>query len=1046
MCKRENRNNSDLNTILESIPARDSMLKMMQGGVAVIRFAQTIEFQYFDDGFAALCYRSKQELEKFLLADGNIEEIIYSQDIKDVLSEAEAHKTTDEPINTMLRFLVKSGEVKWVHMRGSKLPEDGCFPVYFCIFTEPDKQTLLYRSIADGANVGIMVSDLETHEIYYFNQAGRQLMQLSEDQPYTGKKCYDFVHHRNCPCEDCVINGKELGTSSERILHFPNIGIDAKVRSTVINWLGRTALVEYVADVTAEYKKRNVQEELLNRVLVGIGIYELSDGSLHQVYMNDGYLKLIKANRAIREKQQKEDFLSMVHPEDAHAITDAVKAVMDGQNEFSLFHRIFCGDGIYRWFRLDGTVTTRETGKTVAFCTYTDYDEVEQSRIYLKKANTVLERKYAQELAQRKNLEKDSAVIVEFNLTYDKMISCRTLDDRFYAHAPGLSSEELMSDLLWRVPNEEDRCKSICFFDPERAKTAFARGMPMNSEEYRCRQKDGLLHWIKATSNVEIDPETNDLIAYTYLKDVDKEKKCAAATNSVIDEETDYVLLVSTIADICMIVWVREHYMEESAAIQPLRDIPFSHAFEYVRLNTVKEEDRASVKLLMNKSSIIREVEATGIKTITYRMTAQDGRLHRKKVRAFYLDDKKEDIVIAQRDITDLYVEEQEQKRRLEEASHAKSDFLSRISHDMRTPLNGILGTVYLAKEKEDPTDLKKDMEVIEKSGQLLLNLVNDTLDMSRIESGRIELHPEICDEKKLFDTIFATIQPSLDKKDIQLQKSFIGIDWKQMVLDVSRLQQVFLNLFSNAIKFTPEGGSIEWVMECLEETDNHVVDRFIVRDTGCGMSEEFQKHMFEPFAQENRINTDQTMGTGLGLSIVKKIVELMGGTIAVKSKVGKGTEFCIILHLPVNCSLRELPKEPEQKEISFHGERILLCEDNSLNTIIAEKLLEKVGCVVKTAENGKLGVEEFESSESGYYAAILMDIRMPVMDGLEATRAIRSLNRQDAKTVPIIAMSANAFEEDVNISLDAGMNAHLPKPIEPRKLYKTLAELITLH
>ncbi len=604
----------------------------------------------------------------------------------------------------------------------------------------------------------------------------------------------------------------------------------------------------------------------------------------------------------------------------------------------------------------------------------------------------------------------------------------------------------MISDLLKRVPSAEDRRKSESFFDPEMAKIALAKGVPMNSEEYRCRQKDGLLHWIKAISNVEADPETNDIISYTYLKDIDKERKCAVATNSVIDEETDYVLLVSTVADTCMIVWVRENYMEGSARIQPLRDIPFSSSALYVRLNTVAPEDRASVELMRDKSAIMQRLEDASIVTITYRRTDQDGMLHRKKVRAFYLDETKEDIIIAQRDITDLYEEEQEQRRKLEAASRAKSEFLSRISHDMRTPLNGILGTVYLAQEKDDPAELKKDLEAIESSGRLLLNLVNDTLDMSRIESGRIELHPEVCDEKKLFDSIFAAIQPSLEKKGLQLHTRFVGIDWKRMMLDAPRLQQVFLNLFSNAIKFTPEGGSIDWIMECLEATDGYVIDRFIVRDTGCGMSAEFQKRMFEPFTQENRVNTDQTMGTGLGLSIVKKIVELMGGTITVKSEVGKGTEFCIILRLPVVCSLSELPKESEQKKISFCGSRILLCEDNYLNATIATKLLERVDCVVESASNGRIGVDKFAGSKPGYYAAILMDIRMPELDGLDATKAIRAMDRSDAKTVPIIAMSANAFAEDVNDSLAAGINVHLSKPIEPEKLYKTLADLIDLH
>ncbi len=1030
----------DISNELENDIIKDSLLNVMPGGVAVVRFADAIECLNFNDGFAALSDRSRQEMEAVTHSPGNLEQIIYPPDRQYVLGEIQARKTADEPINTTFRFLSKGGEVKWLHMSARKLREDGGFPVYYCIFAEPSRQAMLYRGIADGASVGIMVSDVETHEIYYLNRAGRQLLRLPDELPYAGRKCYDYLFHRSCPCEECVMKDKALGSTCEVVRHFPDMGIDVKVRSAVINWLGRTALVEYAADVTTETQERSAQEELLNKVPAGIGIYELSDGDLHQVYMNDGYFRLIKTDREAREKLQRKGFLSLVHPEDIHIIRENAQAIVDGRDEFGLFHRILCGDGRYRWFRLDGTVISRETDKIIAYCTYTDYDEVEQSRARLEKAHAALESKYAQEMVQRRSWEKDSAVIIKFNITRDELIFCKALDGRFYSHASGLSSRELMSDLLKRVPSAEDRCKSLSFFDMEKAQRALAKGAPMNSEEYRCRQKDGLLHWIKAISNVETDPETNDLIAFTYLKDIDKERKCAIATNSVIDEETDYLLLVSTVADTCTIVWVREHYMEGSEAIQPFRELSFSGAAQYVRLDTVQPEDRASVQLLMDKPAMLRELETASIITVTYRRMTSDGKLHCKKARAFYLDDMKEDVIIAQRDITDLYEEEQEQKRKLEEASRAKSDFLSRISHDMRTPLNGILGTVYLAEGKDDPTELKKDMEAIGNSGQLLLNLVNDTLDMSRIESGRIELHPEVCNEKKLFDAVFATIQPSLDKKDIQLHTTFIGIDWKQMLLDVPRLQQVFLNLFSNAIKFTPVGGRIDWVMECLEETDDHVIDRFIVRDTGCGMSEAFLAHMFEPFAQENRVNTDQTMGTGLGLSIVKKIVELMGGTITAKSEVGKGTEFCVILRLPVCCSLRELPKEAEPKEIAFHGERILLCEDNRLNTLIAEKLLEKVGCRVETAANGKLGIERFAASRPGDYAAILMDIRMPEMDGLEATQAIRSLDRPDAKTIPIIAMSANAFEEDVKTSLDAGMNAHLAKPIEPRKLYETLA------
>ena len=385
---------------------------------------------------------------------------------------------------------------------------------------------------------------------------------------------------------------------------------------------------------------------------------------------------------------------------------------------------------------------------------------------------------------------------------------------------------------------------------------------------------------------------------------------------------------------------------------------------------------------------------------------------------------------------------------RADESSAAKSEFLSRMSHDMRTPMNGIMGIAYLAKDKNDPEELKADIAQIEQSGHLLLELINDTLNMSRIESGKTELHPVSCDEKQLFDTVLSVLQPQINEKKMNFSVEYIGINWKRLYVDKERLQQIFINIIGNAVKFTPEGGKIELIAECLEEREDAVRDRFIIRDNGCGMSEEFQKHMFEPFTQEHGGLTVTQTGTGLGLSIVKSIVDLMGGTISVRSKIGEGTEFTVILELAIATEDETGANPAEAVEstepLSLRGKNILICEDNHINIIVAERLLEKAGCGVQTAENGEKCVEMITSSAPGTYDAILMDIRMPVMDGLEATKAIRALNRPDAKKIPIIAMSANAFDEDVKESLAAGMDAHLSKPIDPDKLYSTLAEYLS--
>lgn len=371
-------------------------------------------------------------------------------------------------------------------------------------------------------------------------------------------------------------------------------------------------------------------------------------------------------------------------------------------------------------------------------------------------------------------------------------------------------------------------------------------------------------------------------------------------------------------------------------------------------------------------------------------------------------------------------------------ASKAKSDFLSRISHDIRTPMNGILGIAYLAKEKDDAVELREDMEQIETSGKMLLSLINDTLDISHIESGKMELHPTICDEERLMKSAMASAGPLISEKNIKFKYEKINMARRTIYADEQRLLQIFINLLTNAVKFTPEGGDISVTLECLQATDDKVLDRFSIRDNGIGMSREFQKNLFTPFAQENKINTDSRVGTGLGLSIVKSIVDLMKGSIEINSEENIGTEIIITMELPIAKTSDKIQNTDINIEM-LKGMRVLLCEDHDLNAKIASRLLEGVGVLVERAENGKIGLHMLQNKTEGYYNAILMDVRMPEMGGYETTRQIRSLNSDYAKTIPIIALTANAFREDVKKSRSVGMNDYLSKPIEPRKLYETL-------
>ncbi|VYU72676.1 Aerobic respiration control sensor protein ArcB [Eubacterium limosum] len=380
---------------------------------------------------------------------------------------------------------------------------------------------------------------------------------------------------------------------------------------------------------------------------------------------------------------------------------------------------------------------------------------------------------------------------------------------------------------------------------------------------------------------------------------------------------------------------------------------------------------------------------------------------------------------------------------KLQQAYAAKSDFLSRMSHDMRTPMNGIIGlTGLLLDRKNLPPDAAADLAKIDESAEYLLSLINDTLDMNKIESKKVALNPEPTDLPRFFRQTISMVTVSAQQKNINLEFPGDCTVLPPVLLDRLRVQQIFINVISNAIKFTPSGGTVEIRCDRAVVKDARVQMTVAIKDTGVGISKEFLPKIFEPFEQENNTKVANYDGTGLGLAIVKNLVELMDGAITVESEVDKGTCFTINLAFPV-ADGHAVQAEAVDTPKSLKGKRVLLCEDHPLNRQIATRLLEKEGVLVEYAENGQAAVDAFNQSEPMHFDGILMDIRMPVMDGLTAAKAIRALKRSDAKTIPIIAMTANAFDEDVKKSKDAGMNAHLAKPIDPKLMYQTLFDFI---
>ena len=379
-----------------------------------------------------------------------------------------------------------------------------------------------------------------------------------------------------------------------------------------------------------------------------------------------------------------------------------------------------------------------------------------------------------------------------------------------------------------------------------------------------------------------------------------------------------------------------------------------------------------------------------------------------------------------------------------EKASQAKTDFLSNMSHDIRTPMNAIVGlTTLMENELDQPEKLAEHLHKLESSGQLLLGIINNILDMSRIESGKTTLSVEPMHLSQQLDQLSTMIRAQASEKAQTFTVS-THLRHENLLADPTRLNQVLMNILSNAVKYTPCGGHIRFEVEELPRNEHYAKYSFVVQDDGIGMSEAYQKTLFDPFTREERSGTNKVQGTGLGMAITKNIVDLMGGSISVESATGKGTRFEVVLEFPIDAEAdavpkaQALPEEPEDVS-PLCGMNFLCAEDNAINAEILELLLESKGAHCKIYPNGQELVDAFVRVKPGEYDMILMDVQMPVMDGLEAARRIRSSENPLGRVIPILAMTANAFLEDMQKSKEAGMDEHLSKPVDIDALEQTV-------
>jgi signal transduction histidine kinase/BarA-like signal transduction histidine kinase len=653
-------------------------------------------------------------------------------------------------------------------------------------------------------------------------------------------------------------------------------------------------------------------------------------------------------------------------------------------------------------------------------------------------------REYEETMEQLLTESADALCVLRLNLTDNTHSGEHGLPPEIAEASRNSSIDELfrMFSTVVRMPQEAEGFRET--LNRENLLKTFAEQKKQLSLKIHRRVESGETHLIHIFVNMLKNPADGDVEAIVYSVDIDRQEKEEKVISAVTNRGYDFIALIG--AESGTIHYQYTSSKSDASIRLPLGD--YDDAADGIAGSLHDLEEPGTEREKISFHTVVEALHLQGEYSYVCECSTPSGEKRQKNITYQYLDDGKTEILFLVSDITEETKREREHadalKKALKEARHAdamKTEFLSNVSHDMRTPLNAILGYTHLAENASESGKMKEYLAKIGRAGNIMLSLVNDTLDLSKIESGDIILRPIPTDFSAIREKITSVIAPAAEKKHIRFVFDGSGAAGVTVLADEKRVQEIIINLLSNAIKFTPENGRVELLVECLSLDEHRIHDKVTVRDTGCGMKPEFLPKIFEPFAQEHQ--TSDADGFGLGLSIVKKLVDVMNGRIEVKSEVGKGTEFTLFMDFERTEDRQKKNEQPEQGWESLKDRRILLVEDNMMNTEIARALLEEKGMEVICAENGKAACDAFISSAPGYFDAVLMDIRMPVMNGYDAARSIRNADRADAAAVPIIAMSADAFDDDIRRCMDAGMNGHVSKPVSPEKLYGTLSRFL---
>ncbi|MBR4153510.1 MAG: response regulator [Selenomonadaceae bacterium] len=940
--------------------------------------------------------------------------------------------------------------------------------------------------------------------------------------------------------------------------------------------------VGFILTNDIKHDKKTERENFLNYIKKMEGakllMRERNDGKYEAIFVSRNFARMMQctADYAIKFLNSR-SVVVFTHPDDRLAFRRMLRRRVSEDSTKDLTVRQITAKGNVVWCNINFTFID-DFDEHYVYCTFFD---VTSAKIYAQR----LQKTYMSIGDNFYRANERTLSMFRANLTRNKVEDIQG-KDLFGTDSVIRPYSELINLRSANYPIDEERESFLRNFDAENIKERFRRGETTFSMYLFSRRRDGHYCYVNYRAVFTRHPITNDMIIFIAEQEAGKEKVEGALLDKILARQFD---MVAYLVNDRYSVVVGDSTIIGKGSIFPITREGNYEKYLRNQVFPVLDGDDTAKKNIGDalKLSTIKEKIKDGEPYVVNIACKIGGEIFYKRLDFYTIDPRAEFFILLKSDTTEIQRKQIEQNERLKfalneakQANVAKTAFLSRMSHEIRTPMNAIIGLDNIALHEKDISETVRGyLEKIGTSAHYLLSIINDILDMSRIESGRMSFRDEEFSFTSFVYQINSLIDGQCQDKGLTYECEMRGSIGKYYVGDDTKLEQVLLNILGNAVKFTDAGGKVSLLIECTAQYDGQSNFRFTIKDTGVGMSKEYLPRIFEPFSQEDDTTTSRYGGSGLGMAITKNIIQMMNGSITVESEKGVGTEF--VVNLPLKDSARsevasefyeikpedfsvliiddeELAREhaksvlgelgivsdtcasgkealeminlrharrddynlilvdwlmpekdgieitreireilgndtavivltaydwyeveedaikagvdtfmakplsaanalyefqqafhrkkqilPEKKVVELEGRTILVAEDMPVNAEIMMMILEMRGMISDHAENGKIAVEKFAASPPGFYDAVLMDIRMPVMDGLKATEAIRELNHPDAKKVPIIAMTANAFDEDVQRSLKAGMNAHLTKPADPEQLYRTLQELI---